>query len=271
MCDILNNNNIDIETNKKIFGTKKLVQISNFIKNDIRLKLLKEIVDKEHIYKFNDNNNTLNEISYSLLEDANLKEHQYSAMAKQYNVIHGSDIVYFFPDLHYYYHNCIADTISKIVGIRVYPVNELNTINNSLIIYESENDSIKWHKDRSIFNDKRVFTVLIYLYNNSTQKLCYIHYDDKTHECVNMDENTCVILEQFELDHMTTPILKGEKKIAWSMTFVEDINQNNPKAYLMDKIKNFGFIGTNALNTGDYMYIILFVVLIGIIVYSLVV
>jgi len=31
-------------------------------------------------------------------------------------------------------------------------------------------DSLRWHTDKSMFNDKKVYTLLVYLYNNSSQK-----------------------------------------------------------------------------------------------------
>ena len=77
-----------------------------------------------------------------------------------------------------------------------------------------------------MFNGKKVFTLLIYILNDSTQNLCYIENDDanKNKKCVYTKENSCVILEHFSLEHMVTPLKEGEKKILWTMTFAEDIN-----------------------------------------------
>jgi hypothetical protein len=270
MCDILNNN-IEIESNNKIFEKKKIVQISNFIKNDTRMKILTEILTKGTNYKkINNNDKNLTTIVGASL-DRNLYKIKHDDMEHniklQYNLIDGSDIQTYFPDLHYYYHNCIADIVSKIIGIPVYPVNEANTINNSLLIYENENDSIRWHTDKSMFNGKKVYTVLVYLYNDSSQNLCYIHFDNKQKECVFTDVNSCIILEQFHLEHMVTPIKSNEKKIAWSMIFAEDVNLNTPKSYIFDKIKNIGFIGIRALNIIDYSQIIFSISVIIIIIY----
>jgi hypothetical protein len=264
MCDILNNN-IDIESNNKKFEKKKIVQISNFITNDMRIKLLTEILKKGKHHIINNTDKDINIIVGASLDRQfydikyDKKEHDINL---QYNLIDGSDIQKYFPDLHYYYHNCIADIISKIIGTPVYPLNEANTINNSLLIYENENDSIRWHTDKSMFNGKRAYTVLIYLYNDSSQNLCYIHYDNKEKECVFTDVNSCIILEQFHLEHMVTPIKSNEKKIAWSMIFAEDMNLDTPQSYFLDKMKNFGFIGLRAFNNMDYLQVILIIIII---------
>jgi hypothetical protein len=269
MCDILNN--VDIELNNKIFEKKKVVQISNFIKNDRRIKLLTEIFTKGTNFKKINNNDK----DFTIIVGASLDRQLYNIkhddmehdIKLQYNLVDGSDIQKYFPDLHYYYHNCIADVVSKIIGVPVYPLNEANTINNSLLIYENENDSIRWHTDKSMFNGKKVYTVLVYLYNDSSQNLCYIHYDNKQKECVFTDVNSCIILEQFHLEHMVTPIKSNEKKIAWSMIFAEDMNLSTPKSYIYDKVKNIGFIGMRALNTTDYSQIIFVIIILLIIIY----
>jgi hypothetical protein len=245
MCDIVNNS-ININENNVLFSKDKIVYIENFINNDVRLKLLNDIILKEDLYK-SKNSNSLFSILGQLDSTQNTSKEN---ILKQHSVIAGTDIQQKFPDLHYYYHNCFADTVSKIVGKKVYPVNEINTMNNSLIIYENEDDSLRWHTDKSMFNNKKVYTLLVYLYNSSSQNLCYIDYD-KNKKCLYTDENYCVILEHFTLEHAVTPLKQNEKKIVWSMTYAEDININNPISYL----------GFGAFNSLDIFFMILLIMI----------
>jgi hypothetical protein len=252
MCDSIVNSNIDIHKNKKIFNKDKIVYIEHFIDNDIRLELLADINKKEESYKIKNENSI-----FSILGQLNSTQNTSNEnILKKHSVITGTNIQENFPDLHYYYYNCFADMVSKIVGKKVYPINEKNNTNNSLFIYENEGDSLRWHTDGSMFNGKNVYTLLIYLYNSSSQNLCYINYD-KNKKCLYTDENSCVILEHFTLEHAVTPLKHNEKKILWTMTYAEDINITNPISYIIDKGKNFSYLGLGAFNSFDIFIIIL--------------
>lgn len=256
MCDILNK--INIEENNSKFALDKIVYIKNFIKDDVRLKLLKKINETEDNYK-QENTNSLLSTFGQLNAKNNTKD---DTIFKKHSVITGSDIQKYYPDLHYYYHNCFADTVSKIVGKKVYPVNERNSTNNSLFIYEKKGDSLRWHTDGSLFNGKKVYTLLIYLYNSSTQNLCYIDHDNQK-KCLFTDENSSVILEHFTLEHAVTPLQDNEKKILWTMTYAEDMNIDNPISYMIDKVKNYSYLGFGAFNSMDITYLtILFIIII---------
>uniref|UniRef100_A0A6C0JIU7 Fe2OG dioxygenase domain-containing protein n=1 Tax=viral metagenome TaxID=1070528 RepID=A0A6C0JIU7_9ZZZZ len=261
MCDIINNG-ININKNNLLFNKEHFVYIKNFINDDIRLKLLNNINKKEDLYKIKNKNSFLSILGQLDSTQNTSKEN----ILKQHSVIAGTEIQQNFPDFHYYYHNCFADTVSKIVGKKVYPVNEINTMNNSLIIYENEDDSLRWHTDKSMFNNKKVYTLLVYLYNSSSQNLCYIDYD-KNKKCLYTDENSCVILEHFTLEHAVTPLKQNEKKIVWSMTYAEDININNPISYIMNKSKNISYLGFGAFNSLDIFFIILLLIILIFIIF----
>ena len=147
-------------------------------------------------------------------------------------------------------------------------VNEINTMNNSLIIYENKGDSLRWHTDKSMFNNKKVYTLLIYLHNSSSQNLCYINHDKKK-TCLYTPENSCVILEHFTLEHAVTELKENEKKILWSMTYAEDINITNPISYIMNKCKNISYMGFNALSALDIFFIILILLILLSFIYFL--
>jgi len=261
MCDIINND-ININKNNLLFNKEHFVYIENFINNDIRLKILDDINKKEDLYKIKNENSI-----FSILGQLNTSHNtEKDLIYKKHSVITGTDIQEHFPELHYYYYNCFADIVSQVVGTKVYPINEKNTTNNALIIYENEGDSLRWHTDRSMFNGKKVYSLLVYLHNSSFQKLCYINYD-KNKKCLHTDENSSVILEHFTLEHAVTPLKNNEKKILWTMTYAEDININNPISYFIDKIKNFSYLGFEAFNPLDIFFMILLIILIFIIFY----
>lgn len=257
MCDIVNNG-INIKKYNEEFSNKLIVYIPNFIKNSVRLNLLNDISEKENKYKIT-NTNSITSIIGQLDAKNNTSDDK---IIKKHYTIAGNDIQINFPELHYYYHNCFADTVSKIVGKKVYPVNEVNTMNNSLIIYENEGDSLRWHTDKSMFNGKKVYTLLIYLYNSSSQNLCYVDINNNNKKCIFTDENSCIILEHFKLEHMVTPLKKNEKKILWSMTYAEDINIHNPISYIKNKLKNLSYLGLKAFNIVDIFVIILFFIIV---------
>jgi len=255
MCDIINNS-IIINKNNELFNKDKFVYIKNFINNDVRLKILNDIKKKEHLYKFKNYNSI-----FSILGQLNTSQNtENDSIYKKHSVITGTDIQENFPELHYYYYNCFADVVSQIVGKKVYPVNERNNTNNALFIYENEGDSLRWHTDGSLFNGKKVYTLLVYLHNSSSQKLCYINYD-KNKKCLHTDENSSVILEHFTLEHAVTPLKNNEKKILWTMTYAEDININNPISYFIDKSKNISYLGFKAFNLLDIFCLILLLIL----------
>lgn len=263
MCDIINNK-IDIDKNNLSFKKDKIVYIENFIKDNIRLKILNDLNDKEDLYKKQNYNSV-----FSILGQLNTNQNTNSdSIYKKHSLINGSDIQQQFPELHYYYHNCFADIVSQIVGKKVYPVNEKNNTNNSLFIYENKGDSLRWHTDGSMFNEKNVYTLLIYLYNESSQNLCYINYDKKK-KCLFTNENSCVILEHFTLEHAVTPLNDNEKKILWTMTYSEDINITNPISYIIDKGKNISYLGFDAFNSLDIFFITLLLLIILIFIYYL--
>jgi len=262
MCDILNN--INIKKYNQEFSDKLIVYIPNFIKNNIRLNLLNYINENENKYIIS-NTNSITSILGQLDAKNNTNDDK---VIKKHDVISGNDIQSNFPELHYYYNNCFADTVTKIVGKKVYPINEINTMNNSLIIYNHEGDSLRWHTDKSMFNNKKVYTLLVYLYNSSSQNLCYIDINNNKKQCIFTDENSCVILEHFTLEHMVTPLKQNEKKILWSMTYAEDINIHNPISYVKNKLKNLSYLGLKALSIIDYFAIIIFfIILICVIIY----
>ena len=258
MCDLLSDKiNSNILNYKKKFEKNKFIYIDDFIKNSSRLKILKDINEKEDKYKKYNENSFL-----SILGQLDAKNNKKNDnILKQHYVIAGNNIKNYFKMLSYYYHNCFADIVSKIVGVNVFSVNESFTMNNSLIIYEKENDSLRWHTDKSMFNGKKVYTLLIYLYNKSSQNLCYIDYNNKK-ECIFTKENSCVILEHFILEHAVTPLKKNEKKIVWSMTFAEDMNIDTIPGYLKNKAKNVSYLGTQALNYTDIFCLIIFILFI---------
>lgn len=259
MCDILAGVDID----NVGFDRNRIVYIEDFIRDNVRRRLVDVILEKQDGCKKRNNNSVI-----SALGQMNAKNNSDGdKIYKQHSIITGTDIQDRFPMLHYYYHNCFADTVSKIVGTKVYPVNERHSINNCIIIYEKDGDSLRWHTDRGIFNGKRVFTLLIYLLNSSTQNLCFITHDDKK-ECIFTRENSCVVLEQFELEHAVTPLRPGEKKILWSMTFAEDMNTPGVRGYIADKAKQIAYMGTSALTRRDVLIMILLLLITVLSVYA---
>jgi len=262
MCDILTTG-VDIGSGESFFRENRIVYIEDFIRDDIRRRLVDLIVEREDECKKRNSNSVL-----SALGQLNARNNSDTdKIYKQHSIITGTDIQERLPELHYYYHNCFADTVSKIVGVRVYPLNERHTINNCVIIYEKDGDSLRWHTDRGIFNGKKVFTLLIYLYNSSTQNLCYITHDDKK-ECIFTSENSCVILEQFTLEHAVTPLKPNEKKILWSMTFAEDMNSTSPVGCIMDKAKQISYMGMSALTKTDIFIMLSILLLIILSIYA---
>lgn len=246
------------------FKTAKLVQINDFINDDMRKNIVDLIASNSSKVLYN---------SESMLDilgqlgSINLnKTDAQGAKIKQHYIISGTEITKHYPYLRHLYHSCFRDHVSKIVGTQVYPCEEMQTVNNTIIIYANENDSIRWHVDKSLFNGKRVFTLLIYLYNRSSQELCYIHNENNVKHCLHTPENSCVLLEHFILQHGVTPLKEGEKRIVWSMTFAELPATNSISGYIANKMKNYSYIGYEALNVVDIIVLIIILILIGIVI-----
>lgn len=231
------------------FQSAKLVQVENFI-NDTVGKRIVEMINFDAAKVSYNKENTLDKLGQ--LKSVNLnKNDEKGAKIKQHYVISGTQVTKQLPYLRHLYHSCFKDHVSKIVGVEVYPCEEMKTLNNTVIIYANENDSIRWHVDKSIFNGKRVFTLLIYLYNKSTQELCYIHDAHNVKQCLHTPENSCVLLEHFVLQHGVTPLKQDEKRIVWSMTFAELPTTNSVSGYTANKIKNYSYLGIEALSMFD--------------------
>ena len=229
------------------FRAHRVVQTVDFIDEPARMDILATIDDNTSLMKYN-----ANSAISALGQLQSAKHNDDERIFKQHYIIDGTAVFENMPDVRYAYHNCFADYVSRVVQTRVYPVEERGTINNTIIVYENENDSLRWHTDGSMYNGKKVFTLLVYLFNRSSQELCYVEFDSGRKLCVPTPQGSCVVLEHFTLQHYVTPLRRGEKRVVWSMTFAEDPSFSSVLSYAKDKIKNANYMGTGALRPLDY-------------------
>jgi hypothetical protein len=244
-CNGIIRDTVDVRTASDTFRERRVVQVLDFIDDTVRQDIVHRIeTEQRSLAKYNSNNplSALGQLGSAKHNDA-------ESIFKQHYLIDGTTVFHKLPDMRYYYHTCFGDFVSRVVQTRVYPVDERRTINNSIIIYENQNDSLRWHTDGSIYNGKKVFTLLVYLYNRSSQELCYVEFDSGQKLCVTTPQCSCVVLEHFTLQHYVTPLRHGEKRIVWSMTFAEDPAFSSVISYAKDRIKNANYIGIGAFSS----------------------
>lgn len=271
-CDLVNKSLYGISALATLaprFHKKKILQLPDFILDSTRKRIVESIVKNSESRIYNQNS-----LVDSLAQLDSIMENKNKDTIKQHAILDGKHIQEQLPELHFYYHNCLPEYVSAMINRKVYSINENGTMNNSIILYENENDSIRWHTDKSMFNDKKVVTLLLYLLNESTQELCYIENDtspgDSNNEptilCGRTEENSGILLEHFVLKHYVSPLKKGEKRIVWSMTFAEDMNLPTLSSYTKNKVKNISYLGLRAINATDVLVVIVIILIILVIV-----
>lgn len=270
-CDLVNKSLYGISSLATLaprFHEKKILHLPDFILDSTRKRIVESIAKNSNSRIYNQNS-----LVDSIAQLDSTMENKNKDTIKQHAILDGKQIQEQLPELHFYYHNCLPEYVSAMLNRKVYSINEIGTMNNSIILYENENDSIRWHTDKSMFNDKKVFTLLLYLLNESTQELCYIENDtsqgdpdNNPIQCGQTEENSGILLEHFVLKHYVSPLKKGEKRIVWSMTFAEDMNLPTVSSYTMDKVKNLSYLGLRAINATDVLVVIVIVLVILVIV-----
>lgn len=150
----------------------------------------------------------------------------------------------------------------------MYPVPTYKTVDQSVQIYNEPGDGTNWHHDRSIFNGGRAFTFLFVIYNTSDQQLT-VWTEQHGIEKIQWSVGKAVLIEKFKTYHSVTPLGHGER-ILVALTYSEIPyypSIERPIEYVMNKAKNYGYLGLDAFDIIDYILLFIIFVIVCLSIY----
>jgi hypothetical protein len=159
-----------------------------------------------------------------------------------FNELHESNDYNGFIELYY---SCeIIELLSDILKkpINRPPLSDNNSC--SLLIYSNPGDYIDWHLDYSNYYGDRYVVLLSIVNTNSNNECCSENYyvykdDDNKINQFKLKPNNLLIFKGSEIQHKSTEIGVGEKKILLSMTFCDICQEKkNITHQIYEDIKN---------------------------------
>jgi hypothetical protein len=147
-----------------------------------------------------------------------------------------------FPSIVHWYLG-IAEQVSKELGFTVYPTPLTESNSVSLVVYEKEGDSIKWHFDTNLY-EGRYFTLLLPV---TFEKTCgsYEYKDaDGKDKTVTIQSGEALLFEGDQVFHQGRPICENERRVLLSCTFVTSQKISLTNSFLQ-KFKNWALYGFN--------------------------
>jgi hypothetical protein len=157
------------------------------------------------------------------------------------------------PGIVSFYHSAdLLGLVSRLVGVWVGPTPIHDQSSLSLLFYDKPGDHIGWHYDHNFYRGRH-FTLLLAIVNTGRAARGLSHAVLKARVGggeigISTAPNTLVVFEGALVHHQVTPILEGERRIIFSMTYCTD-----PRAHWWQaasrRIKDTAFFGIRALWT----------------------
>jgi len=161
----------------------------------------------------------------------------------------------------------LIEILSNVTGCKLHVVPTYKTVDQAIQIYNSVGDGTNWHHDRSIFNGGRSFTFLTVIHNTSNQ--CLTVWTEKYgKEIIEWKTGKAVLIEKFVTYHSVTPLEYGDR-ILLTFTYSEypySLSLLHPKQYILNKFKNYGYLGHHALDVIDFLIFFIIICIIILIV-----
>lgn len=142
--------------------------------------------------------------------------------------------------------------ISEIAGVTVQPTPTHDQSSCSVLIYERPGDHIGWHYDHNFYMGRH-FTVLVPIVNRGVAPGTLSSARLMTRKGSTVAEiatppNRLVVFEGARVRHKVTPIVDGERRVVWSMTYCTDA-RNAAWQAVARRVKDTAFFGLRALWT----------------------
>ena len=141
--------------------------------------------------------------------------------------------------------------VSRIVGAEVQPTPLHHESSCSLLFYEKPGDHINWHYDHNFYRGRH-FTLLIPVVNrgrdgalSAARLLAKLGGRDVE---VATPPNRLILFEGAKVRHKVTPIIEGELRAVWSMTYCTD-PRNSAFQGVARRVKDTAFFGLRSLWT----------------------
>jgi len=136
----------------------------------------------------------------------------------------------------------LENTISKIIGEKVYVTSETLPTTCAILIYENDDDFINWHYDVNYFNG-RFFTLLIpSTITNTCTTYSYYDSDNNIRE-IKEEAGKAILFEGDKIFHMATKFCnKGQKRVMMSVQFSTNPSISWYNRILM-RVKDYAYIG----------------------------
>lgn len=210
---------------------------------------------------------------YDSLVQKNTRHIEKQGYTRKYKAIYGEYVKEKTPLIYDYYMNPdLIRLLSSVAGCQLHPVPAYKTVDQAIQIYNTPGDGTNWHHDRSIFNGGRAFTFLTVIYNTSDQKLT-VWTEKYGTEQIEWSVGKAVFIEKFKTYHSVTPLGYGERFLL-TLTYSEKPYSPSifrPIEYMMNKTKNYGYLGFDAFTVLDWVIIIVAFIVFVLIVYKTVV
>ena len=150
-----------------------------------------------------------------------------------------------YPDFVYLYQSKeLLNIISKALNNKINNAPEKDINRCSLLTYLKKGDFIGWHYDTSMYKGNRYVALLPIINRNKTNtglsKNEFIFVNEQNKQIkLKLYPNNMYIFKGSEVNHKSTSIGDGEKRILLSMTFCDNCKiKNNYFLNLLEKIKN---------------------------------
>jgi hypothetical protein len=189
---------------------------------------------------------------------------------RKYRAIYGDDVKALTSIYSYYTDPNVIRQLSEVAGCSLHTVPTNKTVDLAVQIYMDKGDGTNWHHDRSIFNDGRSFTFLTVIHNTSDQKLT-VWTQEYGKEVLPWAPGKAVLIEKFKTYHSVTPLEYGER-ILLTLTYAEKPyypTMLHPTQYILNKTKNYGYLGIDAFTPADYIVMFIILVIFILVIYYL--
>jgi len=200
---------------------------------------------------------------YDSLVQKNTAHIEKQGYTRKYKAIYGEYVKLKTPLIYDYYTNeDIINMLSAVAGCKLYPVPAYKTVDQAVQIYNTPGDGTNWHHDRSIFNGGRAFTFLTVIHNTSDQKLT-VWTEKYGIEKIEWSVGKAVLIEKFKTYHSVTPLTYGERFLL-TLTYSEKPYSPSilrPVEYVLNKTKNYGYLGFDAFTLVDWILIVMTIIL----------
>jgi alkylated DNA repair dioxygenase AlkB len=149
----------------------------------------------------------------------------------------------------------MLDFVTRLTGRVLEHKSDDDPHAHALYYYQRKGDYIAWHKDACGCDETASYTATLGMTNNTQSRVLYrLHEDQKDRPAeelaLSMTPGSLVFFCGSKPNHCVTPFAKGEDRITFSFTFVEQGRRGKGAPRMLQNVVDaFGYFGLSALFT----------------------